>query len=139
MPFVIDYDNTTQQVVTDINRFSPSSLQYNSSGATLVRLYSYVVLVEDCSLNAATKKYVPNTNLKPITGRFSFSEYLPLSQDKSFSICLKTDLNDVLAGRHNLQAWVFLGAELCRRNNKGIEVLYNASVCKLVQSFVCSL
>lgn len=133
MPFVISVDAATKEVITEIAAFNPSQFRYNNSGATLLRLFSYVVVVEDCTLDAATKKYIPKSNLKPITGRFSFSEYIPLIQNKDFSIRLKTDLEDILVNRPHAQAFVWLGAELCRRNNNSTEVLYNQSVCKLVQ------
>ena|SRR3989344_4899468 len=133
MPFVTSFDGTTKQLVTKISNFIPADLKLKDTGATMLRLFCFVVIVEDGELNAGTKRFVFKNDLKAITSRFCFSEHIPLIQDKNQTVSLKIDLNDVLRNGRKANAWVWLGAELCRRNNNVMEVLYNRSVCKLVQ------
>jgi len=133
MPFVTSFDGTTKELVTKVSNFIPADLKLKDTGATMLRLFCFVVIVEDGELNAGTKRFVFKNDLKAITSRFCFSEYISLLQDKNKTVSLKIDLNNVLQNGRKANAWVWLGAELCRRNNNAIEVLYNSSVCKLVQ------
>lgn len=133
MPFVIDFENTTKELVIKVNDFIPADLNIKDTGASMLRLFCFVVIVEDMELDAATKTYIAKQDLTPITSRFCFSEYISLLQGKNKAVSLKMGLNDVLKNKSKAGAWLWLGAELCRKNNNAIEVLYNSSVCKLVQ------
>lgn len=117
MPFVIRYDATTKELVTSVTDFVPALLDLKDSGASLLRFFSFVVFVEDGELDVTTKTFVSKNDLKPITSRFSFSEHITLIQNKHLSLDLKIDLKDVLCNGNKAHAWVWLGAELCRRNN----------------------
>jgi hypothetical protein len=136
MPFVTHYDATAKELVTSVSDFIPADLDLKATGASLLRVFCFVVIVEDGALDPKAKRFIYKNDLKPIRSCFSFSDYITLLQRKNVSVSLKTDLKDILCDGNTAHAWVWLGVELCRRNNHTTDVLYNHSVCKLVQALI---
>ncbi len=86
-----------------------------------------------------TEKYISERDLNSITGCFCFGEYIPLIQNKNVSASLKINFSDVLTTDAPAHGWLFLGAELARKKNTGVETLYRFSVCRLIRGFMFGL
>lgn len=133
MPFAVYSDSTAKTVVVNFSEFTPARLNLKQGTVSMLRLFGFMVVMEDMVLNPDRKVFEAQSDLKPFKTRFSFGEYIPLIDNKPRSISLKIDVSDILPTGVNAPAWVFVGAELCRYYKNNLEVLPGMSVCKLVQ------
>ena len=132
-PFVITYNAVDKTVTYTVDAFNPTRHINKTEGATLFRLVGCAMLVPDFSLDAAIDAYTPVSDFKSVKACFGFSEYISLIQDRTTAISFKIDLKNSVEAEQAVNGWVWLGVELCRRMNNGIEVLYKSSAFMLVQ------
>ncbi len=139
MPFTIQVNEATKQVLVNVSAFVPEQLTLPIEQATMIRLFCFGVLVQDGELDKERKKFVFKNDCSSIINRFCFGEYIPLIQNKNVSASLKIDFSDVLTTDAPAHGWLFLGAELARKKNTGVETLYRFSVCRLIRGFMFGL